>query len=84
MTCLAEDCSYNCREECCAPTIAVGGDHAACDTFTTDAVDEADGMPRIQACDVQSCHFNALSSCSATGITMMVDADHADCATFRA
>jgi hypothetical protein len=27
MTCLAEDCSYNCRDECCAPSIDIGDDH---------------------------------------------------------
>ena len=40
MTCLAEDCSYNCRDECCAPTIEVGDEHPRCDTFTTGEVAE--------------------------------------------
>jgi hypothetical protein len=83
MTCLADGCSYNCREECCAPIIAVGGEHAACDTFTTGAVEEAQGMPGVEACDVLNCHFNASSTCSASGVTMMIDGTHADCATFR-
>jgi hypothetical protein len=83
MTCLAEDCSYNCRDECCAPAIEVGAEHPACDTFTTGAVDEATGVPPVRECKVVDCHFNDSAECLASGITMIHHAGHADCATFR-
>ena len=83
LTCLAEDCSYNCRDECCAPSIEVGADHPACDTFTTGAVDEAEGVPPIRECMVSHCHFNEAMSCSASGVTMISHSGHADCATYR-
>ena len=83
MTCLAEDCSYNCREECCAPRVEVGEDHPECDMFTTGAVAEFDGMPRIGDCKVRDCHFNESTSCVAAGVTMITHSGHADCATYR-
>lgn len=83
LTCLAEDCSYNCRDECCAPVIEVGSEHPACDTFTTGAVEEAAGEPQISKCDVGQCHYNHDSLCGAAGVTMLAHSGHADCATFR-
>jgi len=83
LTCLAEDCSYNCRDECCAPMIAVGDEHPSCDWYTTGPVELAGGEPGIQDCKVSHCHYNSDMACSAAGITMMTHAGHADCATFR-
>ncbi len=83
LTCLAEDCSYNCRDECCAPTITVGAQHPACDTFTTGAVIESSGEPPVQACMVSDCHYNSSMSCVASGITVTQHSNHADCATYR-
>lgn len=83
LTCLAEDCSYNCRDECCAPSIEVGADHPACDTFTTGAVQEAEGEPPVLDCKVADCHFNQSMTCLASGITMVHHSGHADCATYR-
>jgi hypothetical protein len=83
MTCLAEDCSYNCRDECCAPAVEVGAEHPACDTFTTGAVSESDGVPPVQDCKVTDCSFNSSMSCVASGITMIDHSGHADCATYR-
>ena len=83
MTCLAEDCSYNCRDECCAPAIEVGEDHPKCDTFTTGAVTIAELPATVQDCMVGECHFNHEMSCSASGVTLTTHAGHADCTTFR-
>ena len=83
MTCLAEDCSYNCRDECCAPLVEVGEDHPACDTFTTGAVDESLGIPPVQDCKVMDCYFNNSKACSASGVTMISHSGHADCVTYR-
>lgn len=83
MTCLAEDCSYNCRDECCAPMIEVGAEHPACDTYTTGAVIESDGVPPVQECKVGDCHFNNATHCTAGGITMITHSGHADCVTYR-
>ncbi|MHB9003556.1 MAG: DUF1540 domain-containing protein, partial [Coriobacteriia bacterium] len=35
VTCDVMECSYNKNECCCAPSIEVGDQHPACDTFTT-------------------------------------------------
>ena len=83
LTCLADQCSYNCREVCCAPVIEVGEEHPACDTFTTGAVQIADFEPQVQDCKVSQCHFNSSWACTAAGVTMITHSDHADCATFR-
>ena len=83
LTCLAEDCSYNCREVCCAPAVEVGAEHPACDTFTTGAVSVGAGEPGIRDCKVMQCHFNSSEACTASGITMITHSGHADCATFR-
>ena len=83
MTCLAEDCSYNCRDECCAPAIEIGDEHPQCDTFTTGEVAVADTSATVQDCMVSDCHFNHQMSCSAAGITMTTHSGHADCLTFR-
>jgi Domain of Unknown Function (DUF1540) len=83
LTCLAEDCSYNCEDECCAPKIEVGADHPKCDMFTTSRVRVTDGEPAISQCMVDQCHFNSSRECSASGVTMTTHSGHADCATFR-
>lgn len=83
MTCLAEQCSYNCNDECCAPGITVGDEHPACDMFTMRPVERSDHEPRVDACMVGDCHFNRSSACHAAGVTLTVHAEHADCATFR-
>ena len=56
LTCLAEECSYNCRDECCAPMVEVGDEHPSCDTFTTGAVIESEGVPPIRERKVADCH----------------------------
>lgn len=83
LTCLADDCSYNCRDVCCAPAIEVGAEHPACDTFTTGAVQVREGEPGVQDCKVMDCHFNSSESCNAAGVTMIMHSGHADCATYR-
>lgn len=83
MTCKAEDCSYNCREECCAPAIEVGEDHPRCDTFTTGEVSLTDAASTVQDCKASDCHFNHAMACSAAGVTLATHASHADCLTFR-
>jgi len=83
MTCHAEDCSYNCDEECCAPMIQVGDEHPMCDMYTTATVERSDADPMVSKCVVDECHFNANMSCSAAGITLWKHAGHADCATYR-
>lgn len=83
MTCLAQDCSYNCREECCAPAIEIGDTHPKCDMFTTGEVSIADKTAAVQDCLVSDCHFNATMSCTAAGVTLAAHSDHADCMTYR-
>ena len=83
MTCLAEDCTYNCREECCAPAIEVGDDHPRCDTYTTGEVTIAEMSSKVQDCKVSDCHFNNEMACSAAGVTLTTHSDHADCITYR-
>jgi len=83
LTCLAEDCSYNCRAECCAPSIEVGDDHPRCDTFTTGEVEIAEMMATVQDCKVMDCHFNTQLACSASGVTLSTHSGHADCLTYR-
>jgi hypothetical protein len=83
LTCGAETCSYNCRDVCCAPSIEVGAEHPACDTYTTGAVDILEGEPAVRDCKVFDCNFNNSEMCSAAGITMISHAGHADCGTFR-
>ncbi len=84
MTCLAEACSWNCEDQCCAPSIEVGADHPQCDTFTTEPREPQDVMASVSDCKVADCHFNHEMSCGAAGITLGVHSDHADCMTFRA
>ena len=83
LTCGAEDCSYNCRDVCCAPAVEIGAEHPACDTFTTGAVEVRNVEAPIRDCKVEDCHFNSLEMCTASGVTMITHAHHADCATFR-
>lgn len=83
MTCLAEECSWNCRDECCAPGVEIGDDHPRCDTFTTGAVLPTSDMAGVQDCKVSDCHFNDAMSCGASGITLGSHHDHADCMTYR-
>jgi len=83
MTCLTEDCSYNCRDECCAPAIEVGDEHPRCDTFTTGEVAPADTSATVQDCKVMDCHFNSRMECSAAGVTLSTHSGHADCLTYR-
>ena len=84
MTCLAETCSWNCDDQCCAPSIEVGADHPQCDTFTTAHAEPLDVMASVMDCKVTGCHFNHDMACGATGITLGTHSGHADCMTFRA
>jgi len=83
LTCLAEDCSWNCRDECCAPSVEIGDDHPRCDTFTTGEVIPMPQMAAIKDCQVSDCHFNNSRMCGASGITLNSHASHADCMTYR-
>jgi hypothetical protein len=83
MTCLAEECSWNCRDECCAPAVEIGDDHPKCDTFTTGEVSPLSDMAPVQECLVSDCHFNHGRSCGAAGITLDIHSTHADCLTYR-
>lgn len=83
MTCLAEDCSWNCRDECCAPSITVGDEHPRCDMFTTGEVMPREDMAAVGGCNVMDCHFNHGKACGAAGITLDEHAGHADCLTYR-
>jgi hypothetical protein len=83
MTCHAGVCSWNCDDQCCAPTIQVGADHPQCDTFTRTPQHPADILASVMDCKVVACHFNKEMACGATGITLDVHQGHADCATFR-
>jgi len=83
MTCLAEECSWNCGDQCCAPSIEVGEDHPRCDTYTTAPAKTTDVMAEVQDCKVSDCHFNHSMMCGAAGITLSTHSGHADCLTFR-
>lgn len=83
LTCLAETCSYNCRDECCAPRVEIGDEHPQCDTYTTGAVEIMDGEPSIMDCKVVRCHYNDQMQCHASGITLATHQGHGDCVTFR-
>jgi len=84
MTCLAESCSWNCYDECCAPAIEVGADHPRCDTFTTAPEIPTEETASVMDCKVAECSFNHNMACGAAGITLGVHSGHADCLTFRA
>lgn len=83
VTCLAEECSWNCKDECCAPAVEIGDEHPRCDTFTTGTVIPVDAMSAVSDCKVADCHFNQAMSCEASGITLSRHQDHADCMTYR-
>lgn len=83
LTCMAESCSYNRGEECCAPIVEVGSDHQVCDMYTTQPVQSAGAEPMIQDCFVTDCHFNQSKACKASGVTFTEHKGHADCGTFR-
>jgi hypothetical protein len=84
LTCTVEDCSYNEELECLAPSIHVGGDHPACDTFTHQQnVQKAQQESVVKACEVAECTFNSQMHCDARGITVDHHTEHADCVTFR-
>lgn len=83
LTCWADTCSYNTAEVCCAPGIEVGGDHPACDMYTTKPVQMSEPEPTVGGCNVIDCHFNSAKSCSASGVTFTPHSGHADCVTFR-
>jgi len=80
--CDVEKCSYNRHHECYAPGIAVGSDHAICDTFTTGqaSIDHA-GAP-VMECSQTDCNYNELKNCHAQGIHVGSHAQHADCFTY--
>lgn len=83
MTCLAEKCSWNCEDQCCASSIVVGDEHPQCDMYTTAPEKPADTMASVTDCHVHGCHFNRDMKCGATGITLGVHSGHADCLTYR-
>jgi hypothetical protein len=85
VTCDVMECSYNQNECCCAPSIEVGDQHPACDTFTTSsAVNIVDqDMSNVAMCHVMECRFNASEACEAPGITVTHHGSHADCGSYR-
>ena len=83
MTCLAGECSWNCRDECCAPAVEIGDEHPRCDTFTTGDVIPLNDMAPVRDCKVADCRFNHSMACGAAGITVTEHLSHADCITYR-
>lgn len=83
LTCLAEQCSWNCEDQCCAPAITVGDEHPQCDMFTREPRTPLESMAIVSDCHVQDCHFNRDMKCGAAGITLGIHSEHADCITYR-
>lgn len=83
LTCTVTQCSYNKTEECHAPNIEVGEDHPACDTYTTQPVQDAKKEAMVAQCHVSECTFNNDQDCHARGITVAMHSGHADCYTYR-
>ena len=68
---------------CRAPAVSVGAEHPACDCYTTGQVKLADHPGKVIKCMVDECHFNAMSDCHASGVTLTEHEAHADCLTYR-
>lgn len=83
LTCMVSDCSFNEADECLAPSITIGGDHAMCDMYTRQPVSKAESDAAVANCDIAQCAFNRLRACEASGVTVGMHSQHADCATFR-
>lgn len=58
--------------------------HAACDTFfkSKNKGGVSDITGGVGACKVESCKFNKMLECSATGINVSAHSGHGDCITF--
>ncbi|MCL4473031.1 MAG: DUF1540 domain-containing protein [Actinobacteria bacterium] len=85
LACQVDACSYNRNLECRAGQIEVGGcEHAKCDTFTTEQVEELEtAKPMVAACDVAGCKFNENATmCLAPAISLGHHAEHAECDSF--
>ncbi|MGV8082763.1 MAG: DUF1540 domain-containing protein [Coriobacteriia bacterium] len=85
VTCSVFECSYNDREQCCAPQIEVGDEHPKCDTFTLAQAPDAirQTMSEVAACHATQCFFNEQQACEAPGITVTHHTQHADCSSYR-
>ena len=82
LSCGAEECAYNESQECHAPAVSIGSDHAMCDTFTETAMPQDKAMPAVAACHIGECKFNQDMACEASGINLSSHERHADCGTF--
>ena len=82
LSCDVADCAYCQGQECHAPSISVGSDHAMCDTFTKSGMPREKAMPVVAACQIGECQFNEQMACSASGIKVSRHEEHADCGTF--
>ena len=85
LACQVEQCSYNRKRECQAGRIQVGdmGTHAACDTFTTEEVQQNQGgQPIVANCDVEACKFNNEEICQAPAVSLGHHETHAECDSF--
>lgn len=81
--CDVEQCSYNRHHECFAPGIAVGTDHATCDTFTTGQASIKQAGAPVMECSMQDCEYNELKNCHAESIAVGNHSQHADCYTYE-
>lgn len=84
--CQAMECSYNKEGKCHALAITVGDPEAArCDTFfpSSQKGGDPDAIGRVGACKMTSCVYNEMLECQASGITVDVKGDEADCVTYR-
>lgn len=82
LSCGADDCAYNKSNECHAPSVSIGSDHAMCDTFTESGMAQENAMPAVAACHIGECQFNQNMACGASGINVAWHERHADCQTF--
>lgn len=85
LSCAVEQCAYNKNRECHASGISVGGDHALCDTFTTQVTGvgmSSETTSSVKMCHADVCKFNKEMSCMAPGISVGNHMEHADCVTY--
>lgn len=82
LSCGADECVYNNSDECHAPSVSVGSDHATCDTFSKSGTPKEKAMSPVAACHIDECKFNEDLACAASGINVKTHERHADCKTF--
>lgn len=82
LSCGADGCAYNQSNECHAPSVSIGSEHAMCDTFTESGTPLENAMPAVSACHIGECQFNQEMACQASGINVAWHERHADCGTF--